>query len=276
MQSSTAIAFRALIMLIFLISVPLIAIFGKDLPEVLKGLLDGRFSVHVTDQSKGGGPAGGSAPQPLAAGATSGTAAAPPANNPFAEAAPYRATAEPAASPTGTAVAPSAPPATPPLIQPGSNLPDHFTSAAEPGTAPSQVLNAGMTGPAGVEPSANWPNPSRPEAFQPSPDSRPIHSAELGRTGSAPEGTTPNANAADEGGDNKFRKVEMRLRELGATQYMLESWGASNEQYRFECRMAVGGNVVVTLHFKAIESNHWRAMVILLGQVEQWQHLSDR
>src|SRR5215471_11417697 len=45
MQSSTAIAIRALVMLIVLISVPLVAIFGKSLPDVLKGLLEGRTLV---------------------------------------------------------------------------------------------------------------------------------------------------------------------------------------------------------------------------------------
>ena len=45
MQSSTAIAIRALVMLIVLISVPLFAIFGKNLPEVVKGVLEGRGLV---------------------------------------------------------------------------------------------------------------------------------------------------------------------------------------------------------------------------------------
>ena len=48
MQSSTAIAIRALVMLIVLISVPLFAIFGKNLPEVIKGLMDGRSLVLTT------------------------------------------------------------------------------------------------------------------------------------------------------------------------------------------------------------------------------------
>ncbi len=45
MQSSTAIAIRALVMLICLISIPLFAIFGKDLPQVVKGLIEGRGLV---------------------------------------------------------------------------------------------------------------------------------------------------------------------------------------------------------------------------------------
>ncbi len=80
MQSSTAIAIRALVMLIVLISVPLFAIFGKNLPEVIKGLLDGRSLVLT--------PSGGQN--------TAGNTPAP--SNPFAQSVPYRATPDSAGS----------------------------------------------------------------------------------------------------------------------------------------------------------------------------------
>ena len=78
MQSSTAIAMRALIMLIVLISVPLFAIFGKSLPDVVKGLLDGRGLVL--------GPAPGTE--------TPSAQNPPAASNPFAQSGPYRAAPE--------------------------------------------------------------------------------------------------------------------------------------------------------------------------------------
>ncbi len=77
MQSSTAIALRALVMLIVLISVPLFAIFGKNFPDVVKGLLEGRSLVL--------GPAPGGEANPPAA------APMAPASNPFAQSGPYRA-----------------------------------------------------------------------------------------------------------------------------------------------------------------------------------------
>ncbi len=82
MQSSTAIAFRALVMLICMISIPLFAIFGKDLPEVIKNLLAGRLVVRVTDST--------SANQPAIAPAAAGNLPTRP-NSPFSEPASYRA-----------------------------------------------------------------------------------------------------------------------------------------------------------------------------------------
>src|SRR5262249_56365718 len=89
MQSSTAIAFRALVMLIVLISVPLFAIFGKNLPDIVKGLMEGRGLVlgpapsgaansDVVAQPR---PTSGSTVQPgpfRAAGDTTLTAGSPP------------------------------------------------------------------------------------------------------------------------------------------------------------------------------------------------------
>ncbi|HEY2759870.1 MAG TPA: hypothetical protein VGI75_03985, partial [Pirellulales bacterium] len=79
MQSSTAIAIRALIMLIVLISVPLFAIFGKNLPDVVKGLLEGRGLVL------GPVPAavGGASPNP-------NLTASPPGGDALAQASPFR------------------------------------------------------------------------------------------------------------------------------------------------------------------------------------------
>src|SRR5262245_23037980 len=112
MQSSTAIAFRALVMLIVLISVPLFAIFGKNLPEVVKGLMEGRGLVL--------GPAA-AGPQ------NSDTAAQPrPSGNTTVQPGPFRASGDTTLtagqpSPTGN----SSPPSTNGVGLPGSN----FTSA---------------------------------------------------------------------------------------------------------------------------------------------------
>ncbi len=47
-------------------------------------------------------------------------------------------------------------------------------------------------------------------------------------------------------------------RELGATHYMLETWGQDNSRYRFVCKMSVGGNAEVTRYFQAIDDNPGR------------------
>ena len=74
--------------------------------------------------------------------------------------------------------------------------------------------------------------------------------------------TTPNA---------PFKHIQERLRELGATYYLLETWGDQSEAYRFYCRMAVGGNRHVTKQFNWVACDPLTAMSNVLHQVEDWQ-----
>ena len=62
-----------------------------------------------------------------------------------------------------------------------------------------------------------------------------------------------------------------RLRELGASHYVLESWGNDNSQYRFACEMSVGVSGM-NRRFEAHESDPWRAMDSVLRQVEDWRN----
>ena len=80
----------------------------------------------------------------------------------------------------------------------------------------------------------------------------------------SPAATTP--KAAD-----PFLHTQKRLQQLGATYYLLESWGGQQQLYRFYCKMAVGGNPNYTRYFEAIESDPLRAMSQVLGQVESWR-----
>ena len=43
MRSSTTVMFRALVMLACLVAIPLAAVVGKSLPDMVRGLLDGRW-----------------------------------------------------------------------------------------------------------------------------------------------------------------------------------------------------------------------------------------
>jgi hypothetical protein len=114
MQSTTAIAFRALVMLVFLICIPMFAIFGKDVPNVLKGLVEGRGLVL--------GPAPGESNGPKVA------TPLPSANNPFGEPAPYRAASNDSASANGlnrAAISPATKPfpSASPALTPPANVP---------------------------------------------------------------------------------------------------------------------------------------------------------
>jgi hypothetical protein len=314
MQSSTAIAMRALVMLIVLISVPLFAIFGKSLPDVVKGLLEGRGLVL--------GPAPGD-------GNLSATSSMPPANNPFGQAGPYRAapeTSNPASSIAASGIASTNPisplngnvnplagasgatlntgsnniagPATtnPLLVAPAGNMavighaasvpstidPNHVASSAGP---PPLVGTSLATSGARAAPA--FSSGAQPASFIAAPDATtlaPLDSVGRDMSGlptsasaESPYAAKSNpvrdnaAPAAAGTNDEKFRRAEIRLRELGATHYMLETWGPDNNRYRFVCKMAIGGNAEVNRYFQAIDENPWQAMETVLRQVEDWR-----
>lgn len=68
-----------------------------------------------------------------------------------------------------------------------------------------------------------------------------------------------------------FEYVGKRLRELGATYYLLELWGDEQKLHRFYCRMAVGGNPNCTRYFEATDADALTAMVRVLQEVEVWR-----
>jgi hypothetical protein len=322
MQSSTAIAFRALIMLIVLISVPLFAIFGKSLPDVVKGLLEGRTLVLS--------PAPGTEQNPPAA------APATPASSPFAQTGPYRAAPDnnaagaaagsmtatnPATSLNANTAAPmnnnaaplSAVNGNPPTVPAASLLqPVPVSNTAGVPGAPASIPTVGdpsqFAAANGAMPPAN-PNvnnvqaaatmtsgptatSAQPASFLGAPDATALSATDSVRRDGNVSGQTTNMPAdpasvyggskinpirdgagqtASVTSDEKFRRAEMRLRELGATHYMLETWGQDNGRYRFVCKMSVGGNAEVTRYFQAIDDNPWQAMQTVLEQVEDWR-----
>ncbi len=65
--------------------------------------------------------------------------------------------------------------------------------------------------------------------------------------------------------------LQSRLRQLGATYYLLETWGNQRQFYRFYCQMAVGGNAGYTHYFEATNSDPLGAMADVLRQVEAWR-----
>lgn len=68
-----------------------------------------------------------------------------------------------------------------------------------------------------------------------------------------------------------FMGTQKRLRDLGATYYLLETWGRRGELYRFHCKMAIAGNPDYTRYFEATDSDPSRAMQSVLRQVEGWR-----
>jgi hypothetical protein len=70
---------------------------------------------------------------------------------------------------------------------------------------------------------------------------------------------------------DQFKYVQDRLRQLGATYFVLETCGDEKRDFRFYCRMSVGGNPRVTQPFWCFDSDPLKAMTQVLKQVEDWQ-----
>jgi hypothetical protein len=289
MQSSTAIAIRALVMLIVLISVPLFAIFGKNLPEVIKGVIEGRGLVL------GPAPAAQNPPGP----------GLPAANNPFAQSTPYRASTDATAvtqSPAGSDTPGDArtnhvlvnstgrdsskdlvgavgtrgavPGNAETALESPRSLP--ATNATQPASfqAPFEAAPMGQDAVAPRDSNLNRAAPEQPRfgsAVGSPPQERDVaarsETAYSNSTGAA--SSTPSATSV--AGDERFRRTELRLRELGATKYSLQTWGRDDNQYLFVCRMAVGGNPNMNQVFQAIKDEPLAAMDDVLSQVEQWR-----
>jgi len=227
MQSSTAVVLRALVMLVCVVAIPLAAIFGGSLPEVVNTLLEGAWP-----------------PQSRSSDETSGRLS-------WLELSGSR----PAASPV-----------------PAEPISDNWPTASPQWSGRSDGSPSAVI-PADYE--AVMASPRRATSIaRPQPDPA---------AGAANRsGTMPFPGTSDErlmplpaGGEpaklDRFNAIQDRLRELGATRYLLEYWGSRQQLYRFYCKMAVAGNPNYTRYFEDTDSDPLRAMAEVLRQVEAWR-----
>ena len=70
---------------------------------------------------------------------------------------------------------------------------------------------------------------------------------------------------------DQFEYVQDRLRKMGATYYLLETCGDAKREFRFYCKMSIGGNPRVTRPFWSVEADPLKAMTMVLKQIEDWQ-----
>jgi hypothetical protein len=212
-QSAATVAFRALVMLGFIIGVPLIAFNGSSLPEQAKKMLDKVW--------------------PAITSAISAKTA-----DLLAEAPRFDAKTQNSQPPQTLSVIAN------PVAQAGANnQPDLlYRSAPENGNAQS---------------ARQAPN-ILPVDYQTAIE--PINNQGQGGLQAA---------------TNPFMAMQDRLRQLGATYYLLETWGNQRQLFRFYCQMAVGGNSNYTHYFEAINANPLQAMSDVLRQVEDWRGGGD-
>jgi len=70
---------------------------------------------------------------------------------------------------------------------------------------------------------------------------------------------------------DQFTQIQQRLRQLGASYYLLETWGSDGQSYRFYCRLPIQGDRTNSRYFEVIDTDQLRAMDRVLRQVEAWR-----
>lgn len=255
--SSGAVFLRAMVMLACVVAIPAAAVFGTALPEPAKQFLRQQWSV--LQQQMG-----------IAANSVAATEA--PRFVPDAPRASLSVSSGQASGPLGMAAAPAgvAPgqPA-PPQGWPGNpgamvaNGP--ATSPWNSGNAPTGVIPVNYETPADRR--IEGPGPSSPAGALTPVEQTPGLFPPAGPSAAAPMTPLPqNPSAA-----GSLIDVQQRLRALGSTYSLLESWGAQTPVYRFYCKMAIGGNPNYTRYFEATDANPMQAMASVLQQVEVWR-----
>lgn len=288
-QSSSMVALRTIVMIVFLVVVPLIAVFGTGLPGSLRTAMQGR-AAGVSNRP---------APQtsePVTA--PSELAAAPLANENAADREPPPNGAENSAYAAQSAEA-------------GAHSPEFRTAEVEPlPDRPPQVsITAVRTGsPApraritqvralpevSAAPLATAPfwapaprTASTPRGrnltahFESSDSSRrvPAQKAAKKTAGESPlqataysaPATPPRSETTSSQPTDAFARGERRLRELGASHYRLETWGERGELFRCTANVKLPSGRRAMRHFEATAPSPSQAIEQLLAKVEAWR-----
>jgi hypothetical protein len=239
-MESLGLVFRALVMLACLAVVPLVALYGKYVPDFAHAVMEAFKARTQATPASDPKAAGGEAP-PFA-GSTSRASGGRPA--------------KPSNSLQTGAPAPWADRA-----QSARPLSDLGRQPSGTGSQNATLERASFNAPLNGREAEDPGDPGR-SAAAPPPHGSPNES----HTGD------PQAPAAEDC-TAQFRRMEQRLRELGATYYLLETWGTSGDRYRFFCKMALAGNADYNRNriFQATAADPLRAMQDVLAQVEQWR-----
>jgi hypothetical protein len=245
-QSSTVVAIRALVMLICLILIPVAAFCGSSFPAVLKAVQSGHWPTLADFRGPSGPPSSQATEAPRFSPQPSGPARPANPRTPGFAGGGFGSLAPDRAGSHVMAANYNAPMDTP--QQNGPELSTTFPQGKDGGLGPNRGLSplpAGMGNLLSVDPPATAGH----------------------RDGAA--ATLPPAGGSLPG--DQFKHVQDRLRELGATYYLLETCGDQKREFRFYCRMSVGGNPQVTQPFWCFDGDPLKAMTQVLKQVEDWQ-----
>ena len=254
MRSSAAVTFRSLLMVGSAVAIPIIAIVGKPLPDLLWNRVQTGLSVFAS--------------------ATKSTALPQaPRFRPTYDAAMAASPARSIANIPNQGVSDAAAD----MIQANwSPLPPPKMDESALGT---------LASPSSMAPIVSRPGDEFLASYRQTAVSLPAHDHSLSPRGNSDDPShtpleevssrTPiaqlPASAGETGtGDQQFRTIQQRLRQLGATWYALETWG-NEGRFHFSCRVAVEGNPSLTRLFQASDAEAFRAMGQVLQQVERWK-----
>lgn len=264
MESSTVLAFRIFVMLSCLIVVPMAAIFGSAFPDVVKSVLVDRLVAWGTGKS----------PETIKTAAdggfgevTSGHASAQSTSNNWeaprwgAQGATANTWQSQGANPAPLGVVPAG----------AAGVNPSMGNQSASFAAPADTLR----GPAGAHPTPRGTTDA-PYGNPPIENVRGGQQFSYPPRGPAAPAGDPAAMAAGRAPQpleqpERFTAMERRLRENGATYYLLETWGNEGELYRFHCKMAIGNNPNYTRHFEATDRDALKAMAQVLERVEAWR-----
>jgi hypothetical protein len=213
-KSSGAVFFRAAVMLTFLAAIPLVALSGSSLPDILRKALEKYFpglSGNNTETTAEG----------------------------LADAPTFDGT-----KPTGSA--------------PGSVYASRDQYPGKNGVFPIAAQTS-MASSTGASQAAIVPAGGADAGVIPAKYQTPV------------DGPALPANQAAAEKEDPFLKIQNRLRTLGASYYLLETWGNDQRLYRFYCEMAVAGDTGFTRCFEATNADPIGAMQAVLSQVEDWR-----
>jgi hypothetical protein len=280
MQPSSVMAMRVLVTLACMIVVPLLAIFGTS--WVTLGSTSTRASSGRLQSSDFGHSSPGRndsmAGTWMTPPAATGNAPEEQSMQPMAEA-PVGA-----ASMAPTAIAPPPLPLAPAGFNPSADAPGpELAALAEKWSAPVAADSIAATA-GGLQSDPANSVTKRVDGAPVRMGSRGIPSRRRGvlpSTNAAADPVSPAPIAAAAGTslpaaqglmtNDWFAAIQQRLRELGATYYLLETLGTGGIQYRFHCKMAVAGNPNNTRQFEATDADPARAMQTVLRDVETWR-----
>ena len=72
-------------------------------------------------------------------------------------------------------------------------------------------------------------------------------------------------------GGDPLEPMLAQLRQLGAAEYALESWGSSGQFFRFRCALPLGDSDDHTRHFEAISADPRTSVEQVLEEASRWR-----